>query len=327
MSSGLHIQGLQVSIGAGTPLRACSLQVRPGEVLGLVGESGSGKSLTALACLGLLPPRARASGSIRIGDTELLGAPEPALRAVRGRRVAMIFQNPLSALNPFYTVGRQLLTVVTTHFKEPRTALKHRVSQALQKVQLGDAYLQRYPHQLSGGQLQRVMIAMAVACEPEVLIADEPTTALDVTVQARIMRLLRELSDQGMGLLLISHDLDLVAQMADRVSVMYGGRTVEHGPVRELMASASHPYTASLLKAQPRLGELQRRLPVIDGQVLPSTAVVSGCVFVERCRRAVPACTGQLPPTVSLRAASHVECHNPILPATLAAPSTGVAHG
>lgn len=312
---GLVIEGLSLSIGAGTPLRGCSLAVRPGEVVGLVGESGSGKSLTALACLGLMPPQTRAAGSIHIGDTAVLGADEAAMRRLRGRRLAMIFQNPLSALNPFFTIGRQLLDVVGTHFpQDARAARQQRVRQALERVQLGAAFAERYPHQMSGGQLQRAMIAMAIACEPEVLIADEPTTALDVTVQARIMRLLKELTDQGMGLLLISHDLALVSQVADRVYVMYAGRTVESGATRALMASASHPYTASLLKAQPRLGDMQRRLPVIEGQVLPATAQPQGCVFRERCRRAVDACARSQPPTVRLRAGSHVECHHPILP-------------
>jgi oligopeptide/dipeptide ABC transporter ATP-binding protein len=311
----LRIEGLQLSIGAGSPLRSCSLQVRPGEVVGLVGESGSGKSLAALACLGLVPPQARASGSIRIGDTAVLGADEAVLQQLRGKRLAMIFQNPLSALNPFFSIGRQLLDVLTAHFDEPRAALQQRVERALEQVQLGQGFVKRYPHQMSGGQLQRAMIAMAIACEPEVLIADEPTTALDVTVQARIMRLLKAQADQGMGLLLISHDLALVSQVADRVYVMYAGRTVESGATREIMASASHPYTASLLKAQPRLGQLQRRLPVIEGQVLPATARVTGCVFLERCRRAVDACASQLPPRLSLRPGSHVECHRPILPA------------
>jgi peptide/nickel transport system ATP-binding protein len=314
-SPGLQIEKLSLALGAGTPLRECTLAVRPGEVVGLVGESGSGKSLTALACVGLLPAGARAAGSVRIGDTPVLGAPEAQLRRLRGRRIAMIFQNPLSALNPFYTVGRQLLDVVGTHFaEEPRAALQARVRRSLEHVQLDEGFIGRYPHQMSGGQLQRAMIAMAVACEPEVLIADEPTTALDVTVQARIMRLLQELTGQGMGLLLISHDLALVAEVAHRVYVMYAGRTIESGATREIMASASHPYTVSLLKAQPRLGELQRRLPVIEGQVLAATAQPQGCVFRERCRRAVDACARSEPPSVQLRAGSHVECHHPILP-------------
>ena len=317
---GLFVEDLRLTLPSGTPLRHCSLTVRPGEVVGLVGESGSGKSLTALACLGLLPAQARTSGSIRIGGENVLGASEATLRRVRGKRIAMIFQNPLSALNPFYTVGRQIGEVLRTHFPaESKAALQARVASALQRVQLGADYAARYPHQMSGGQLQRVMIALAIACEPEVLIADEPTTALDVTVQARIVRLLKELTGQGMGLLLISHDLALVSEVADRVVVMYAGRSVESGATREIMASASHPYTVSLLKAQPRLlGEQatlpQRRLPVIEGQVLPASMDPPGCVFRERCRRAVEACARSAPPTVSLRAGSHVECHHPVLP-------------
>jgi len=312
--SSLLIEHLQLRLGAATPLRDCTLQVGPGEVVGLVGESGSGKSLTALACLGLTPPQAQLDGLILIGATDVLGANEAQLRRIRGKRVAMIFQNPLSALNPFFKIGQQLQDLVGTHFTEPRATLQARVHHALERVQLGADFMQRYPHQLSGGQLQRVMIAMAIACEPEVLIADEPTTALDVTVQARIMQLLKELTGQGMGLLLISHDLALVSEVAQRVYVMYAGRTVESGATRELMRSASHPYTAALLKAQPRLGQMQRRLPVIEGQVLPATEAAPGCVFHARCRRAAPNCAKTLPPTLQLRAGSQVECHYPILP-------------
>lgn len=318
-NQGLIVESLRLTLPSGTPLRNCSLSVQRGEVVGLVGESGSGKSLTALACLGLLPARARASGSISIGGEPVLGASEAVLRRVRGKRIAMIFQNPLSALNPFYTVGRQMARVLATHFPaDGAMALKLKVADALKRVQLEAQFADRYPHQMSGGQLQRAMIALAIACEPEVLIADEPTTALDVTVQARIMRLLKELTSQGMGLLLISHDLALVSEVADRSVVMYAGRSVESGLTRELMASASHPYTVSLLKAQPRLLDQealsQRRLPVIEGHVLPASVDLPGCVFRDRCRRAVDACARSAPPTVSLRADSHVECHHPVLP-------------
>ena len=314
--SGLVIEELRVDIGAAQPVRSCSLAVQPGQVVGLVGQSGSGKSLTALACLGLLPPQARVQGSVRIGGQELLGAPEPALRRVRGRRLAMVFQNPLSALNPYYTIERQLMDVVQTHFPQrPLAERRVQVAQALERVQLGAAFAGRHPHQMSGGQLQRAMIAMALACEPEVLIADEPTTALDVTVQARIVKLLRELTGQGMGLLLISHDLALVSDVADRVHVMYAGRTLEAGAAADLMQAPSHPYAVALLKAQPQLGSTPARLPVIEGQVLPATARPAGCVFQGRCRRAVDACASQLPPRVSLRPGSLVECHHPVLPA------------
>lgn len=318
-TQGLVVDQLRLTLPSGTPLRNCSLTVGPGEVVGLVGESGSGKSLTALACLGLMPAQSRVSGSIHIGGQSVLGAGEGTLRGIRGKRVAMIFQNPLSALNPFYTIGRQMEQVLKTHFPQDSTkALHARVTSALTRVQLQGDFVDRFPHQMSGGQLQRAMIAMAISCEPEVLIADEPTTALDVTVQARIMRLLKDLTAQGMGLLLISHDLALVSEVANRSVVMYAGRSVESGPTRELMASASHPYTVSLLKAQPRLLDnealSQRRLPVIAGQVLAASMDPPGCVFRERCRRAVDACSRVSPPTVSLRAGSHVECHHPVLP-------------
>lgn len=315
----LVVEGLRLALPSGTPLRNCSLSVSAGEVVGLVGESGSGKSLTALACLGLMPARSRVSGSIHIGDQSVLGASEATLRGIRGKRIAMIFQNPLSALNPFYSIGRQMAEVLKTHCPyESAKDLQDRVASALTRVQLQAQFANRYPHQMSGGQLQRAMIAMAIACEPEVLIADEPTTALDVTVQARIMRLLKDLTSQGMGLLLISHDLALVSEVANRTVVMYAGRSVESGPTRDLMSSASHPYTVSLLKAQPRLLDdealSQRRLPVIAGQVLAASMDPPGCVFRERCRRAVEACAAVSPPTVSLRAGCQVECHHPVLP-------------
>jgi oligopeptide/dipeptide ABC transporter ATP-binding protein len=312
--SALLVKDLCIRIGDTSPLRACSLQVSKGEVVGLVGESGSGKSLTALACMGLLPAHAQVSGLIQLGETSILGSSEAGLRSVRGRRLAMIFQNPMSALNPFFTIGWQLAQVISQHFQLSGSELQQRVLRALDKVQLAGFLKDTYPHQLSGGQLQRVMIAMAVACEPGILIADEPTTALDVTVQAKIIRLLHQLTRDGMGLLLISHDLALVSQVADRVHVMYAGRTVESGLTADLMDSPSHPYTANLLKAQPRFGQFQQRLPVIEGRVLPADQHPAGCVFQSRCGRSVEMCASQQPPTLCLRPKSAVECHQPILP-------------
>jgi oligopeptide/dipeptide ABC transporter ATP-binding protein len=274
--------------------------------------------------MGLLPSAATAKGSIHLGDTSLLGASEAALRSMRGRRLAMIFQNPMSALNPFFTVGWQLQQVVSQHFQESRPQLLSRVQNAMDRVQLSSRFFGSYPHQLSGGQLQRVMIAMAVACEPVILIADEPTTALDVTVQAKIIRLLYDLTREGMGLLLISHDLGLVSQVADRVHVMYAGRSVESGLTADLMDSPSHPYTSNLLKAQPKFGQFQQRLPVIEGQVLAAHANPPGCVFHARCGRSVDLCATQSPTSISLRSQSEVECHQPILPMLQ---SRGRSHG
>jgi peptide/nickel transport system ATP-binding protein len=328
--SGLAITDLAIAFGSGaaarrapraTPVRSCSLRVGRGEVVGLVGESGCGKSLTALACLGLLPAGAVATGSIRVGERELIGLPEPQLAQIRGRRVAMIFQNPMTALNPYFTVGRQLASVIRTHFALSHAQARARVAAALERVQLAPGVAARYPHEMSGGQLQRVMIALAVACEPDILVADEPTTALDVTIQARIVQLLRALTTQGMGLLLISHDLELVTQVSERMYVMYAGRVVESGTAREVFHAPSHPYTAGLVRTLPHLAHgtqaglpMQRRLPVIAGRVPPADALIRGCVFANRCGRAAPACTQELPPRLCLRPGSEVACHQPILP-------------
>lgn len=233
MSSGLFITDLTLEFAHGDGRAAavdrCGLTVRPKEIVGLVGESGSGKSLTALACLGLTPPNCRVSGSVRVQGDQIVGASEAKLATLRGRKIAMIFQNPMTALNPYFTIGNQMDGVIRQHFPLDRSEARNEAVAALQQAGLTESALGRYPHQMSGGQLQRAMIAMAIACKPEILIADEPTTALDVTVQARILSLLRALADQGMGILLITHDLGVVAQVADRVAVMYSGSIVESG--------------------------------------------------------------------------------------------------
>ena len=271
MSAGLVISELSVEFSQGEGFAAavnrCQLSVAPGEIVGLVGESGSGKSLTALACLGLTPANCRVHGSIRVGGAEIVGASETQLAAMRGRRIAMIFQNPMTALNPFFTVGTQITGIIRRHFSVTSTVAQEEAVAALEQAGLGRAALDRYPHQMSGGQLQRVMIAMAIACKPEILIADEPSTALDVTVQARILNLLRGLAEKGMGILLITHDLGVVAQVVDRVAVMYSGSIVETGGIDTIFSAAAHPYTHGLLLSSPVMGGGKRKLHAIAGVV------------------------------------------------------------
>ena len=303
----------QAGGGMRWPVRCCDLSVSRGAAVALVGESGSGKSLSALAGIGLLPPTAHARGGVRFGSTPLLGLADARLAELRGRQVAMIFQNPTTSLNPYYTIGRQIEIVVAAHFSLDRAARRQRVAQALADVQLPADAAARHPHQLSGGQLQRAMIAMALACQPDILIADEPTTALDVTVQARVMRLLLALVQRGMGLLLITHDLALVAQSCEQVHVMYAGCIVESGPVREVFAQPAHPYTVGLLGTQPRLGRPPRRLPTLPGGLPGADALARGCAFRDRCTSATARCGSEAPPlqpgTGALR---RIACHHPL---------------
>ncbi|ODT82763.1 MAG: microcin ABC transporter ATP-binding protein [Pelagibacterium sp. SCN 64-44] len=255
MSALLSIRDLDIRFGAVPAVRGISLDIAPGETLALVGESGSGKSVTALSVLNLLPPAASLSGSIRFDGTELVGAPDARLRAVRGNQVGMIFQEPMSSLNPVHTIGRQVAEILILHQGLRPNAARRRVVELLDAVGLPDPArrLEDYPHQLSGGQRQRVMIAMALANDPKLLIADEPTTALDVTVQAQILTLLKQLQRQnGMAMLFITHDLTIMRRIADRVCVMTGGEIVETGPVEAIFAAPQHAYTRHLLATEPR---------------------------------------------------------------------------
>jgi microcin C transport system ATP-binding protein len=248
----LEVKGLSLAFGESQVVRDVSFSVARGQMLAVVGESGSGKSLTALSCLGLQPQGAALSGSIRFDGQELVGLPEVALRTLRGRRISMVFQEPMTALNPLHTIGKQIGEALSVHGRDASTA---RIMELLEKVGLGDfrERLGAYPHQLSGGQRQRVMIAMAIANEPDLLIADEPTTAVDVTVQAKILKLLKELQHSlGMAILFITHDLTIVQRMADRVAVMHEGKLVEQGETTALFASPQHPYTRHLLASQPK---------------------------------------------------------------------------
>jgi oligopeptide/dipeptide ABC transporter ATP-binding protein len=269
-------------------VRDLSLDVRRGEILGLVGESGSGKSVTALAVLGLLPAGGRiARGSVRWQGRELLGLPERELRPVRGGGIGLVFQEPSAALNPVLTIGTQVVEAIRAHRRVPAAAARRRALELLERLAIPDPArrLREYPHQLSGGQRQRALVAIALAAEPQLLIADEPTTALDVTVQAEVLDLFAALRrDLGLAILLITHDLAVVAQSSDRVAVMYAGEIVEAGPTTELFAAPGHPYTRGLLASLPRLGSAgSGALPAIPGQVPAPSRLPSGCPFHPRC--------------------------------------------
>ncbi|MGI9333626.1 MAG: ABC transporter ATP-binding protein [Gammaproteobacteria bacterium] len=309
---GLHVQFPELGRTV-QAVRGASLQVRRGEVMGLVGESGCGKTLTALACLGLVPPPGQVAGTLSIDGFDVIGRSEADLVQVRGGLAAMIFQNPGKALNPFFTLGRQITDVLRRHRKLSAHDARGVAAAALESVHLPDAaiMLDKYPHQLSGGQLQRAMIAMALACEPQLLIADEPTTALDVTIQGQVIVLLRELAtSQGLSILFITHDLALVGVLCDRVSVMYAGVVVEVGTVAEVFETPRHPYTEKLLQTVPRLGTGRAELAHIPGQVPDMARPPPGCAFHPRCQRASEACI-QSAPAVRIDNVGHgVACHH-----------------
>lgn len=277
------------------------LAIPRGSIVGLVGESGCGKSVTALSVLGLVPPAGRvAAGEIRFGETDLRTLGEGALRKLRGNRIAMIFQDPMTSLNPVYPVGRQVAEVLRLHRRLDRWAAKARTVELFQQVGIPDpaARYDAYPRQLSGGLRQRVMIAMAMACEPELLIADEPTTALDVTMQAQILDLMNHLKEKrGTSILLITHDLGVVAKMADRIAVMYAGKIVEYGDARQVFYRPSHPYTWGLLGAMPNLiQDVKSELYAIPGTPPDLYAPPKGCAFAARCPYAMEACLKEDPP-------------------------------
>ncbi len=312
-----------------------SLDVTAGATVGIVGESGSGKSVTSLAALGLLRKRGvEVSGSVHFDGEDLLGMPEDELRAVRGREIAMIFQDPMSALNPVLTVGRQITEILERHRGLRGQAARDRAAELLDNVGIADGTrrLRSYPHQLSGGMRQRVMIAMALACEPRLLIADEPTTALDVTISAQILELLRELVvGSRTALVLITHDLGVVAGLCDSVHVMYSGRIVESAPRRPLFAAPGHPYTTGLLASVPRLDQPRgfplRPIPGSPSDMLPWA---EGCAFAPRCTRQVAACLGT-PPALGGAPdgtpAHLLRCVNPVPAGGDAGPADAAAAG
>lgn len=294
----LDVTDLRVTLptarGWAQALRGVTLRMERGQTLGLIGESGCGKSLTALALMGLLPERAQVSGSIVLQGQQLVGLPEPQLCQLRGARMAMIFQEPMTALNPLHPIWKQIAEPLRLHQHMGVTEAKARALELLERVQLPRARerLDAYPHQLSGGQRQRVMISIALACRPDLLIADEPTTALDVTVQKEVLNLIRQLvQEDGMGLLLISHDLGLMQDQVDRVMVMYGGSVVESAATAELFAHRAHPYTRGLFAARPRLGLARgTRLTTIPGSVPELMDLPAGCAFADRCTWVVNEC-------------------------------------
>jgi len=325
----LSVRDLHVEFsGRGTTVRAVrglSYDIGAGETVGLVGESGSGKSVSALSLLGLLPKRVSRipAGSALFEGEEILGLSDERLRSIRGARIAMIFQDPLSSLNPVLTIGRQISEAVETHRGLTNKQARERATELLELVGIPDAAtrLDNYPHQFSGGMRQRAMIAMALSCEPSLLIADEPTTALDVTIQAQILELLRRLrSELHMAVLLITHDLGVVAGFADRLAVMYAGRLVELGPTETILSDPAHPYTVGLLRSLPRLDRpRQISLTPIEGSPPDLASDLRGCPFAPRCAWRLDRCTSDDPPletVVGERAADSsardhfVACHN-----------------
>ena len=313
----LQVRGLSTRIhGGGAPVRAVdgvSFDIAAGETFALVGESGCGKSMTALSIMRLLPDAGEiTAGKVELGGLDLLALPESGMRDVRGRRVAMIFQEPGLSLNPVMTVGAQIAEAVRRHTTLAGAAVDARVLELLEAVRMPDAQrrIAEYPFQLSGGMKQRVMIAIALACDPELLIADEPTTALDVTVQAQVLDLLRDLQrTRGMAMLLITHDLGVVAQMAQRVAVMYAGEIIETAPVAAFFAGPAHPYARKLFESLPERTGRGRTLAAIRGTVPSLTQVFTGCRFVERCDRALPHCATAIPAWGKVAEEHSAKCH------------------
>jgi oligopeptide/dipeptide ABC transporter ATP-binding protein len=303
--------------GPVTALHDVSLHIDRGETLALVGESGSGKSVTAYSIMGLLPRRTAriAGGQALFEGTDLLALDARAMQDIRGNRIAMIFQEPMSALNPVMRIGDQIAEAIRLHRQVTRAQAAERAVGLLEQVRMPSSAARAgdYPHQLSGGMRQRAMIAIALACAPDLLIADEPTTALDVTTQAQILALLKRLqAETGMAMLLITHDLGVVAETADRAAVMYAGRIVEHGDVADLLSHPTHPYTAGLL-ASLAIEALPpgARLPEIPGTVPPLSAMPPGCAFAPRCAHALPRCRTEIP-TLRREGGRQTACHAPL---------------
>jgi oligopeptide/dipeptide ABC transporter ATP-binding protein len=313
----LEVRGLTTAFRTGrgevNAIDDVSFAVEAGEVLGIVGESGSGKSVTALTIMGLLPqPPARiAAGSIHFAGQDITRLSETAMQKIRGPGIAMVFQEPMTSLNPVFTIGDQITETLRAHERLPPRVQRQRAIAMLDKVGIPSASrrLDDYPHQLSGGQRQRVMIAIALCCNPRLLIADEPTTALDVTIQAQILDLLLDLRDEfGMAVIVITHNMGVVAETADRVMVMYAGRVIEQAPVAGIFDRPLHPYTRGLLSCVPSLEQETERLTAIPGTLPEPARRPPGCRFAPRCDLCVDACTTALPPLLPLAPAHDVAC-------------------
>ena len=317
----LSVEDLRVEFwtqrGTVHAVNGISFDIAPGETLGIVGESGCGKSVTSLALMGILPRAGRITGGTAMfGDRDLFTLSDRELRRIRGRDIAMIFQDPMTSLNPVLTIGRQIREAIETHFDMSKADANRRVAELLDQVGIPSAEirLKDYPHQFSGGMRQRAMIAMALACEPKILIADEPTTALDVTIQAQILDLLRKLvENRDTALILITHDLGVVAGMCDRVNVMYAGMFVETGSAEQLFNRPRHPYTLGLLQSVPRLdAERKTKLQPIEGAPRDMLSPPQACPFQPRCRFEVEQSRQDVPPLRELEPGHMVACFNPV---------------
>jgi oligopeptide transport system ATP-binding protein len=317
----LSVEDLRVqfwtSRGTVHAVNGISFDVAPGDTLGIVGESGCGKSVTSLALLGILPRAGKVvGGSARFAGRDLVGLSDAELRRVRGKEIAMIFQDPMTSLNPVLTIGRQIREALETHFGMDRGPADARAAELLDQVGIPGARgrLRDYPHQFSGGMRQRAMIAMALACEPKLLIADEPTTALDVTIQAQILELLRELvAQRDTALILITHDLGVVAGMCERVHVMYAGMFVETGAAADLFAHPRHPYTVGLLQSVPRLdARRQAKLQPIEGAPRDMLSAPAACPFAPRCKYVIDGCLHSVPPLLEMGPDHDARCINPV---------------
>ena len=314
----LKVEDLKTSFmtssGEVQAVRGVSFEVHKGEILGIVGESGSGKSVTSMSILRLLADTARIkNGKIEFEGTDLTKVSDKQMREIRGQKIAMVFQDPMSSLNPLIPVGKQVAEMIHVHHPEmKRDELQAATLELFREVRIPEAEkrLKSYPHEFSGGMRQRVMIAMALACNPKIIIADEPTTALDVTIQAQILDLLRSLKDRiNSSIMLITHDLGVIAEMADYVVVMYAGRVVEKGTAQEIFANPAHPYTIGLMASKPIVGKKVDRLYSIPGKVPNPVNMPNYCYFKDRCEMALPCCDGEYPCEISLSPTHKVSCY------------------
>jgi peptide/nickel transport system ATP-binding protein len=327
MTALLEVSGLRTSFrleegGEFNAVDGVSFSIEAGRTLGIVGESGCGKSVTSLSIMGLLPKgQGRISaGSVRFQGTDLATLSQEEMRAMRGDRMAMIFQEPMTSLNPAFTIGDQMIEGIRVHRRSSAPEAREHAIEMLRRVRIPspERRIDEYPHKLSGGMRQRVMIAMALSCEPQLLIADEPTTALDVTIQAQVLDLMRTLREEtGTAIILITHDLGVVAELADEVVVMYSGLIVERAPVARLFAHPQHPYTIGLLGSIPSMHQEQERLHAIDGQVPTPMTRVQGCRFAPRCPFVVDKCRAQAPPLIELGHDQQAACWRAPLEVTL----------